>query len=153
MKISVVIPTYNRREILARTLETLFAQDFPSDQYEIVVAVDGSTDGTAEFLRALKPACPLHIVEHTRNLGQAAARNSAIRIAQGEMILLVDDDMLCDRSLFKEHVAAHEGAASLVVSGPVLIAPDSAPTLTTDRLAKVGQIYPADPRRKFVVRK
>ena len=143
MKISVVIPTYNRREILARTLDTLFAQDFPSDQYEIVVAVDGSTDGTVEIVRALKPACPLHIVEHTRNLGQAAARNSAIRIAQGEVIVMIDDDLLCDRLLVKEHVAAHEGAASLVVSGPVLTAPDSAPTLATDRLVKLGQIYPA----------
>ncbi len=142
MKISVVIPTYNRREILARTLDTLFAQDFPCNQYEIVVAVDGSTDGTVEFVRALRPACPLHVVQHSRNLGQAAARNSAIMIAQGEVVVMIDDDLLCDRALVKEHLAAHEGAALMVVSGPVLTALDSAPTLATARLLKLEQSYP-----------
>ena len=146
MKISVVIPTYNRRELLARTLATVFAQDFPPEEYEVVVVVDGSTDATAEFLRTLKPDPRIRVVEHPRNLGQAAARNTAIRIAQGDFVLFVDDDCLCDRSLLKEHAAAHQEADSLVVSGPVLTAPDSPRTLTTDRLAKVERSYPVRAR-------
>jgi len=142
MKISVVIPTYNRRELLARTLATVFVQDFPPEEYEIVVVVDGSTDATAEFLRTLKTDRRMRVVTCPRNLGQAAARNSAIRIAQGDLILFVDDDLLCDRSLLKEHAAAHEEAESLVVSGHVLTASDSPSTLTTDRLAKVRRSYP-----------
>ena len=142
IKVSVVIPTYNRRESLARTLTTVFAQDFPPKEYEVVVTVDGSTDGTAEFLRQLKPGPALRVIEHPRNLGQSAARNSAIRVAQGEIILFVDDDILCDRSLLKEHVTAHESADALVVSGPTLVAPESPARLTTDRLAMVERNLP-----------
>ena len=129
IKVSVVIPTYNRRESLARTLTTVFAQDFPPKEYEVVITVDGSTDGTAEFLRQLKPGPALRVIEHPRNLGQSAARNSAIRLAQGEIILFVYDDILCDRSLLKEHVTAHESADALVVSGPTLVAPENPPGL------------------------
>ncbi|NLZ44771.1 MAG: glycosyltransferase, partial [Clostridia bacterium] len=46
MKASIVIPTRNRRKILERTLQYLFLQDYPQDQYEIIVIDDGSTDGT-----------------------------------------------------------------------------------------------------------
>jgi cellulose synthase/poly-beta-1,6-N-acetylglucosamine synthase-like glycosyltransferase len=46
MKISVVIPTFNRRDLLARTLPAVLAQDFPAQEYEVVVVVDGSTDGS-----------------------------------------------------------------------------------------------------------
>ena len=48
MTASVVFSTFNRRHLLERTLPALFAQDVPADQLEIVVAVDGSTDGTAD---------------------------------------------------------------------------------------------------------
>jgi glycosyltransferase involved in cell wall biosynthesis/peptidoglycan/xylan/chitin deacetylase (PgdA/CDA1 family) len=133
MKISVIIPTYNRREILARTLATVFDQDFPPNEYEVVVAVDASTDGTIEYLRALRPPCALRIVEHSRNLGQAAARNSALKVAQGELVLFIDDDDLCEPNLLKEHVAAHNGTSPLLVEGTVLVAPDSPAGLITDR--------------------
>src|SRR5579859_5892156 len=103
MDVSVVIPTYNRRDSLARTLDTLFAQDFPPGQYEVIVAVDGSTDGTADYLRQLRHPC-LRFLEHSCNQGQAAARNSAHEVARGELILCIDDDMLCDRGLLKAHV-------------------------------------------------
>ncbi len=78
-----MIPTYNRREILARTLPTVFRQDFPADQCEIVIVVDGSTDGTAEMLRSLEPPCALRILEQP-NRWRAAARNAGWRAARGE---------------------------------------------------------------------
>ena len=146
IKVSVVIPTYNRRRSLARTLETLFAQDYPSDEYEVLVAVDGSSDGTAEFLRQLKSNCALRVIEHPRNLGQAAARNSAIEVALGDIVLFIDDDILCDRGLLKEHVAAHDGAPNQVVTGPILVSAESSATLATDRLIEVENNRPARAR-------
>ncbi len=146
MKISVVIPTYNRRELLARTLETLFAQDFPADQYEIIAAVDGSTDGTAQFLRSLEPSRPLRVIEHPRNRGQAAARNSALEIARGDLIVFIDDDLLCDPLLLRQHAAAHAEGDRMVVSGAVLTAPGSPSTLAAARLALVERHYPARSR-------
>jgi len=50
MDVSIVIPTYNRRKILKRALELLFAQNYPKDKYEIILVDDGSTDGTDEMV-------------------------------------------------------------------------------------------------------
>jgi glycosyltransferase involved in cell wall biosynthesis/peptidoglycan/xylan/chitin deacetylase (PgdA/CDA1 family) len=137
MKISVIIPTYNRREVLARTLESLFAQDFPGDEYEVIVAVDGSTDGTVESLRRLRSPCPLRFVEHRRNLGQSAARNSALSIARGDLILCIDDDIICSPNLLSAHAAAHEGESHRVVLGSISVAPQSPQTLATDRMCRM----------------
>src|SRR5579884_4064826 len=67
MELSVVVATYNRCDVLARTLEHLAGQAFPRGQYEIVVADDGSTDATAAVLRSA--ACPVplrHAVQPRR---------------------------------------------------------------------------------------
>lgn len=122
--ISVVIPTYNRREILSRTLPTIWQQDFPPDQYEVIVVVDGSTDGTAAMLRSLNPPCAFRVLEQP-NRGQAAARNAGWRAARGELILFLDDDMQCNRSLIREHASAHDCPEPLVIFGPVPLSLDS----------------------------
>lgn len=90
MVISVVVPTFNRREVVKRTVESLFAQDFPSADYEIIVVVDGSRDGTADALRALKAPCRFQIVEQA-NKGLAGARNSGAQAAGAELLLFLDD--------------------------------------------------------------
>ena len=51
MRASVIVPTFNRRDIVSRTLRTLCRQDFPAAEFEIIVVIDGSTDGTAEVLQ------------------------------------------------------------------------------------------------------
>src|SRR4051812_16228434 len=124
MKISIVIPTYNRRDLLARTLPTVFDQDFPGGEFEVVVVIDGSTDGTAEMLRHLNPPCGFQIIEQP-NRGQAAAKNVGLRAARGELVLFMDDDILCGRGVVAEHVDAHEGAAAVVAFGPVYISAES----------------------------
>ncbi len=98
--ISVVVATYNRRAVLARTLPTLFAQDLPPGQYEVIVVVDGSTDGTAEWLRGLRPRQAFRVLEQP-NLGPAAARNAGLAAARGGLILFLDDDILCGPTLLR----------------------------------------------------
>lgn len=131
MKISVVIPTYNRRDLLARTLPTVFNQDFSSDEYEVIVVVDGSTDGTAELLSTFKPACAFRILDQS-NKGQAAAMNAGIRASRGEIILFLDDDVVCDPTLLAKHGRAHTGSRPLLAFGPVFVSSESAPTLAAD---------------------
>src|ERR1019366_3605324 len=123
MKISVIIPTYQRQNVLARTLPTVFGQVFPPDDYEVIVVVDGSMDGTVELLRQQKPACRLRIVE-VPHRGQATARNHGMKLATGELALFLDDDILCDRLLLQAHAHAHADAPPHVVFGPILLAPD-----------------------------
>src|ERR1700733_14247579 len=57
--ISVIIATRNRRHILARTLATVLAQDYPHEAFEVVLADDGSTDATVDWVRSLKKGRPL----------------------------------------------------------------------------------------------
>ena len=124
LKISVVIPTYNRRDVLSRTLPTIFHQDIPADKYEVVVVVDGSTDGTAAMLRGLETRCTLRVIEQA-NRGQAAARNAGLQAARGEIVLFLDDDILCSPSLLRDHLASRDGVEALCVYGPVVPAAEN----------------------------
>jgi len=131
MDISVVIPTFNRREMVKHTLETLFAQTFPVDKYEIIVVVDGSTDGTTVMLRALKPACRFRVIEH-ENRGLAGARNTGFRAAETDLVLFLDDDMMCDSGLVAAHVAAHQATSQRVAFGAILLSADSPSSLAAE---------------------
>lgn len=128
--LSVVIPTFNRRAILALTLPTVLAQDFPAEQREIVVVVDGSTDGTVELLS--EPALAGVWVIEQPNRGQAGARNAGLRAARGRLVLFLDDDMQCEPNLLSGHVAAHANAARLIVEGASELSPDSTPGLVAE---------------------
>lgn len=129
MKISVVVPTFNRKELAARTLRTLFAQNCPASDYEIVVVVDGSTDGTAEALRGLASPCALRVVEQ-ENRGQAGARNRGVREAHAELVLFLDDDMQCPPDLVAAHLAAHSSGRPLIAFGALRPSAESPRTLT-----------------------
>src|SRR5436190_9767150 len=126
MRISVVIATYNRRRILSRTLPTVLTQTVAPEDYEVIVVVDGSTDGTAEFLRDQRDHPCLRVVEQP-NLGQAAAINAGLIAAGGDIILFLDDDILCPPDLLGKHLHAHRDAEVSLVYGPVLLAPESRP--------------------------
>jgi glycosyltransferase involved in cell wall biosynthesis/peptidoglycan/xylan/chitin deacetylase (PgdA/CDA1 family) len=130
-RISVIIPTYSRRDTLARTLPTVFMQDFPADDYEVIVVVDGSTDGTVEMLARLRPACGFRFLEQT-NRGPAAARNVGLKEARGDLVLFLDDDIICERNLLSEHVTGHAAARPLVLHGRIYVAPESPATFATE---------------------
>ncbi len=127
-KLSVVIPTFNRRHILARTLPSLLAQDLPAENYELIFAVDGSTDATLEMLRGLKPRCALQVIELPHR-GPGSARNKGIAAARSDLVLFLDDDIIAPTNLFRHHCAAHPSLEPLVVHGPIYVAPESPKTL------------------------
>ena len=125
LAISVVLATYERRYLLQRTLPTLLNQNYPPSAYEIVLVVDGSTDGTARYIRSLAPQCNMEVIEQARQ-GPAVARNSGIAAASGDVVLFVDDDIRCAEDVLREHAAAHSGGdASLRVHGAIYLAPES----------------------------
>jgi len=133
MLITIVIPTYNRRNSLAHCLESLFQQTHPLDDFEINVVLDGCTDGTLEYLGDLKFPCAYQVIDRP-NLGQASARNAGISAARGRYILLLDDDFICDASLIDEHLRWHS-VPGLVVVGPILrdLGDCSLPAIAVDR--------------------
>ncbi len=121
--LSVVIPTHNRRERLHRVLTGLAAQDHVG-RFETVVVSDGSTDGTDEYL--VSDDVPIAIVVRCQaNAGPAMARNNGVEAASGELVLFLDDDVVPEPCLVREHVAAHVRLGDrAVVIGPMLDPPD-----------------------------
>jgi len=94
MKLSVIIPTYNRAQLLPNMVRSLFNQSY--ETVEIVIVDDGSTDDTAEVVERLKSeARPNGIELHYRrqeNRGAPTARNEGVRQSTGDYILFADSD-------------------------------------------------------------
>lgn len=87
--ISVVIPTYNRRTLVARAIKSVLEQTY--DRLELLVIDDGSTDGTGESLEPFRTD-PRFRYTFQENRGQSAARNSGIRQAKGDLVAFLDSD-------------------------------------------------------------
>ncbi len=107
--ISVVIPTKDRPEALARTLDALQAQRLDAARAEIVVADNGSGEAALAELRRRPPdgAIPLRVIEHPEG-GPAAARNAAAAAAEGELLLFLGDDTEPDgEGLLQSHIDLH----------------------------------------------
>lgn len=93
--VSVIIPTYNRLEWIGECLDSVLAQTYP--KIEIIVIDDGSSDGTAQWIRGQEKYSRV-IVREQKNSGASNARNNAIKIARGELVVFIDsDDLLLPR--------------------------------------------------------
>ncbi len=87
--VSVIIPTYNRRALTIRAVESVLAQTYP--HFEVIVVDDGSTDDTIEYLsRIPDPRVKVLPIKHSGH--PSIARNAGIEIAKGEYIALLDSD-------------------------------------------------------------
>lgn len=109
INVSVVIPTYNRGPKLAVMLDHLLASEvYGLSEVDIVVVDDGSAQPAAGIVDSLdvRPGVSLRCVRQ-ENAGPAAARNRGFRESRGEIVLFVDDDVLCPPDLMRRHVEAH----------------------------------------------
>lgn len=87
--VSVLVNTYNHERFITQTIQSVLDQDFPSDQMEIIVVDDGSTDGTPQ---ALQPFLPRIRYIRKENGGQVSAFNAGVAEAHGEIIAFLDGD-------------------------------------------------------------
>jgi glycosyltransferase involved in cell wall biosynthesis len=117
--VSVVMPTFNRRSSLPRMLEPLLSR---SEAHEIVVVVDGCDDGSLELLRDLAQRDPRLRPLWIDNRGMGEARLAGARLATGEIVLLLDDDVLVAPGTVRGHGVAHAAADHLVVVGAMPVA-------------------------------
>lgn len=124
LPLSVVVPTHNRRAPLERLLDTLEGAAWLGTPFEVVVAVDGATDGTREMLarKRGRTRYPLHVVDGPQR-GPGGARNAALRVAQGEIVLFLDDDVVPVADLIQRHLTAHQVDPHAAVMGPMLPPP------------------------------
>ncbi len=114
---SVIIPTYNRRELLHQAIESVLLQTF--DDFELIVVDDASTDGTRDLVSSLDDP-RIRYVLNDRNRGAAGARNTGIFGASGVWVaFLDDDDVWLPDKLAKQHARIQEveTAVGLIYTG------------------------------------
>lgn len=110
MKLSVVIPTYRRHDVLARTLGALTRQTVGRDAFEVIVIDDPIDDDSEAVAAAIAPFAGRLEVRHLHREGRgvSAARNAGWQAAQAPLVLFLGDDILGAPTLLAEHVTWHE---------------------------------------------
>ena len=122
MSVSVVIPTFNRRDSLGRAVDSVLPD--PATE-EVVVVVDGSTDGSIELLEQLSSSRPRLKPVCAEHRGLSAALQAGVERATGEIVLILDDDLEASPGLVSGHARHHLASSNLVVLGYSPVAPDN----------------------------
>jgi GT2 family glycosyltransferase len=127
MDLSVVIASYETRELLLSCLESVAAarRARPERSVEVIVVDNGSSDGSARA--ALEAHPDLRLIALVRNLGFAAAVNLGLRRARGRSILLLNSDVEVCESLLSEGVRLLDQHPDVGVLGPSLLHPEGRP--------------------------
>jgi GT2 family glycosyltransferase len=155
-KVSIIVPTFNRRDRLERLLRALPAAASHS-MAEVIVVVDGDVDGTTEMLATLRLPLALRVLTQA-NRGPAAARNLAMSAATGDVLLFLDDDVIPSAGLVDRHLHVHRGDPAAVVIGPMVAPCDvrlapwlqwEAITLKKQYDAMVAGAYAPTPRQFY----
>jgi glycosyltransferase involved in cell wall biosynthesis len=145
--VSIVVPTFRKPEPLRQTLASLRDLDFQADQYEIIVVDDGSDPETAAVVEAAVVDMPLVRYAPQSHGGVASARNHGARLARGEVLIFVDDDMLLPQDLIASHLQALEQHAPAVISGYREFAPGLAAALSRAPFGRFRLV--AEPRQEW----
>lgn len=116
VRLSVVIPTYERPDRALGVCDALERQSLAPDLFEAVIVDDGSKVDPSPKL--LEKERPYRLIVHRQpNRGAAAARHRGAELSAGEVLLFVDDDMLLSPELLAEHLRVHESTPRAVVIG------------------------------------
>jgi len=113
MKVSVIIPCYNRAALVGETIRCVLQQTLPPD--EIIVVDDGSTDNTLEVLKSFGPR--VQILQQ-QNAGPGAARNAGLAVAGGDYVWFMDSDDLASLNKLEVQTRALEQSGADIALSP-----------------------------------
>lgn len=119
--VSIVIPTYNRDDLLEHTLQTILNQETRGVSFEVIVVDDGSIDQTKEVVdkfNRLLPTLRYYYQQHD-GYGAARARNVGITQSEGEIVIFVDTGMLLSKHFIYQHYLSHSQQQACAVIGYV----------------------------------
>ena len=139
--LSIVVTSYNRSKVLCRLLASLESQTVKD--FEVVVAIDGSTDCTESVLQSLSTSFTLRWVNtHYEGYGLAVARNLGILASYGRAVVIIDDDSFPSPSFVEAHI--HACASGVITGGK---RPPSDPNelrmaWKTNELGKIPPLFP-----------
>jgi glycosyltransferase involved in cell wall biosynthesis len=127
MYASIVVPTYNRKKVLEKCIIALLDQSIGKEKYEIIVVDDYSLDDTPSYLDEMtKMSDNLHYIRHDKNQGAAVTRNDGIKAAQGDIVIMLDDDNVADYRFVESHLRYYEvnDGERIAVMGNAYFAPE-----------------------------
>jgi glycosyltransferase involved in cell wall biosynthesis len=149
MKFSFVIPTFNNKALLRQTLEALNHQvGFGRDDYEVIVADDGSTDRTGEFIQGCGRNYDLRYLYLERNeeSSRSRTRNAGWRRATGVIIVFIDSDIVVKEDYLQELSRCFSLNGTIMVTGPRLML-DQPVTLEEVANKRIFKKYYFEPTR------
>ena len=128
MKASIIIPTYNRSDVIIRSLETWTTQTLCSDDFEVIVVDNNSTDNSATQINDfIKNRSNFHYLKELKP-GSTNARHAGAKLAQSEVLIFADDDGLFNESCIEEIVNVYQQNTEVAaVAGKIDIAWDKIP--------------------------
>lgn len=97
--VSIIIPAYAEEKVIARTLEALHNVDYPD--YEVLVVTDGSPDRTPAIVKSFFHRGRVRLIEKKVNEGKAMALNDALPLCRGEILIVLDADIVATPQLFR----------------------------------------------------
>jgi glycosyltransferase involved in cell wall biosynthesis len=151
--ISVIIPTYRRYAAVQQLLQAIERQTLSPDEYKVIVSIDGSQDGTQEIVSQFPAPYKLRSTWQP-NQGRATACNAGIRLAHGDLLILLDDDMEPSPGFLAAHLQAHpRGSRRAVIGAAPIVVDQSSPPIVRyaasgfndrlERLAPPGKDFAA----------
>jgi len=148
MHVSIVIPTFNRSRLLPATIRALTSQQSGDFTYEVIFVSNGSSDGTDRILKEAVARFPNKVRYYyiAPTGGPSAPRNLGIRTATGEVVIILDDDVLPDPDMVLKHAEFHNHhpAAHHVALGEVYVPP----SLLDDPMS-MFHVFPYEEVRKL----
>jgi GT2 family glycosyltransferase len=114
--VSVIIPTFNRKDDLLSCLNSLKNSTYPN--LETIVVDNASTDGTYDAVKQIFPN--VKMVRSEKNLGVTGGRNRGAIESRGDYLLFLDHDMIVDRRMIEELLKTLKTDPKIGVAGPVV---------------------------------
>ena len=125
MKLSIIIPVYNEEQTIAEVIERVWQVDLGDLEREVIIANDGSSDGTGVAIDASRWAhdARVHICNSPINLGKGAAVRLGLGVATGDILLIQDADLELDPHEYGRLLAPILDGRSKIVYGSRFLAP------------------------------
>ncbi len=124
MRVSVIVPSFNRPDLIVRTVRGLIVQSLPLDEYEVLVVDDHSDPPVTDAFFGHRLPRSVKIIRSDENRGRAAARNMGIQAATGRVVVMLDDDMEVVPEFLEAHLRIHDAREKAVVLGKIAAAPE-----------------------------
>ncbi|MCU1288027.1 MAG: glycosyl transferase family 2 [Acidobacteria bacterium] len=165
MMVSVIVPTHNRSDALAHTLTNLSQQQF-NESWEVIVINNNCADDTDAVVDSQREKFPVALeLVYEKKPGAAAARNAGARIAKGEFLVFIDNDILTEPDFLEKHLRALQANENCWIVGAIANLPEhetsllglfrksAAPVDTRTEFSETFELTGANsslPRRHFI---